>query len=182
MCEGWNLAKGLLRTSRFGLRVKKAVLGKIAIDTRRKKSRVFSGNAIMDAVTMCVATTVCKDWTELRNELLEEGLINHSGAYYEFSHLSFQEFLAAKALLGEPTHQSLTRALRDFLNGDDWWFESLRFYVGLSESPRQTYNWIVSQVTKMTGRNEDSIGDAEARAEELLASVKENFPEAPMGI
>jgi hypothetical protein len=182
MCEGWNLAKGLLRTSRFGLRVKKAVLSKIAVDTHRRKSRVFDESIIRQGIKSCVSVSVCKNWTELRDELLEDGLINRSGINFEFSHLSFQEFLAAKAVLGEPTHALLTQALRDYLRGDDWWYESLRFYVGLSESPRQTYNWIVNEASKLVKRGGEFDADPEARAEDLLDSVKENFPETPMKI
>lgn len=182
MCEGWNLAKRLLRTSRFGLRVKKAVLGKVAITAHRRKSRGFSERDIHDAVEACVAKAVCEDWTELKEELFQDGLISRSGVHCEFAHLSFQEFLAAKELLGEPTHLQLKRALADYLRGDDWWLEALRFYVGLSASPRETYDWIIKQADKLSESDTEECagGDPNDRAEALLESVIENFPEAPM--
>jgi hypothetical protein len=101
--------------------------------------------------------------------------------------LSFQEFLAAKELLGEPTHSQLHRALNDYLLGDDWWLEALRFYIGLSGTPRETYDWIVGKAVKAAknvenGDNDSDTFDPEERAEELLDSLRQIFPETPMQI
>ena len=181
MCEGWNLAKGLLRPSRFGPRIKKAVLGKIALTAHRGKSRGFGSGNIEGAIRACVAKSVCPDWTQLRDELLQDGLITLSSPQYEFAHLSFQEFLTARELLGEPTHSLLRGALQDYLRGDDWWFETLRFYIGLSVSPRETYNWIFSQSRRMS-KQADIGANAESRAEILLDTVRQIFPEAPMRV
>jgi hypothetical protein len=181
MCEGWNLAKGLLRPSRFGLRVKKAVISKIAVNAHRTKSRSFDSQDILQAIEECISKNVYGDGVELREELFHDGLISRSGTYCEFAHLSFQEFLAARELLGEPGHTLLRRAVNDYLCGDDWWFETLRFYIGLSATPRQTYDWIVKQAMKVVKGNGDHyVEDPRDRAEALLQSVRQIFPEAPM--
>jgi hypothetical protein len=184
MCEGWNLAKGILRPSRFGLRAKKAVLGRIALSSHRRKSRSFLDADIRDAVTKCVAKTVCQDWTQFRDELLQDCLINRAGSLYQFAHFSFQEFLAARQLLGEPSHSQMNRALKDYLSGDDWWLEALRFYIGLSGTPSETYAWIANKAEKAADSvlKETDSGDLEERVEELLKSVRQIFPEAPIRI
>jgi predicted NACHT family NTPase len=182
MCEGWNLAKGVLRPSRFGLRTKKAVLGKIAMSSHRRKSRSFADPDIQAAVGSCVAKSVCPDWREFRNELLQDCLISRTGVQYQFAHMSFQEFLAARELLGEPAHTQLNRALNDYLRGDDWWLESLRFYIGLSGTPHETSLWIVNKAVKAAGSiaGDCDLVDPEDRAEELLRSVRQIFPDAPV--
>jgi len=192
MCEGWNLAKGILRPSRFGVRTKKAVLGKLAISCHRNRSRLFKDSDVADSVSRCVAKSVCADWTELRDEMLQDCLINRSGGAYQFPHLSFQEFLAARELLGEPNHTQLNEAVDEFLTSrDDWWLETLRFYIGLCGAPQETYSWIVEKagaVSQAETREDDELkGDDERvdvfdRAEELLSSVRQIFPEAPMRI
>jgi hypothetical protein len=98
--------------------------------------------------------------------------------------LSFQEFLAARELLGEPTHSQLNKAIVEFLTTrDDWWLETLRFYIGLCGTPQETYSWIVQKAGEASqGEHEAAEVDAVDRAEELLSSVRAIFPEAPMRI
>jgi predicted NACHT family NTPase len=184
MCEGWNLAKGVLRTSQFGQRIKKAVLSSLAVACHERGLRAFETQLIRESIAVCVSRAVCSNWQDLKNELLHDGLISQSGVQFQFAHLSFQEFLAARAMLGEPNRVRLREALQGYLRGQDWWLETLRFYIGLAGAPLETYNWVVEEsgLVSKDAKGEVELTAIEDRAEELLQSIRQMFPEAPMKI
>jgi hypothetical protein len=87
----------------------------------------------------------------------------------------FQEFLAAKDLMGTPHHTRVLRALEAYLYGNDWWKDVLKFYIGLASGPQTVAGWLASQIIyfKSMNRSEFSV----QRANEILGSVIESFPE-----
>lgn len=60
----------------------------------------------------------------LLSEILQDGLLVDTGAGVRFSHLSFQEYLAAEFLvMGDPSGDRVKLALKQFYSGEDWWKE-----------------------------------------------------------
>jgi predicted NACHT family NTPase len=70
-----------------------------------------------------------KEWEVLQEELVIDGLLTKSGDVLQFSHHSFQEFLAANDFIGSPEPTRVNRALEAYLRGDDWWGQVLEFYL-----------------------------------------------------
>lgn len=165
---GWDLAKGVLRPSNFGRGVKLMVLADLASTAHVMGQRDFPAEMIDASVTRIIAKADEALQVKFRKELLIDGLITRAGAQYCFGHHSFQEFLAAKYMTGDPSAREASSALRKFVYGSDWWQEVLRFYVGLSENPELVTRWIVGQLEKSRAPKE--------RAVVLLAAVREFFP------
>ena len=83
-----------------------------------------------------------------------------------FSHLSFQEYLCARAM-ADPVPDSSARqshyAVREYMNGDGWWQEVATFYLAMSHRP--------SDVRKLLDRLIAEIDPGRARIEERQAAT-----------
>jgi hypothetical protein len=167
---GWDLAKGVQRGSKFGSAVKIFILKRLAYRMHKQEARELRQVDLATTVRSCLADAALGRWEGLTDELLQDGLIVRSGRVLEFSHQSFQEFLAAKSLMGDPKPEKINGILRDYLLGSNWWREVLCFYIALSGQPRAVAEWIESTAVSLQGVK------YEQRAY-LTRFVTESFPE-----
>ena len=121
-----------------------------------------------------VSADVRQKRKELQEEILADGLLMRSGNQLAFAHLSFQEFLAAACLMGEPKGRRASRVLSENLLGDDWWLEVLKCYIGLSAKPKDLTNWFEEMERKVPATAREKAGLQVGR---LLREVRIGFPE-----
>lgn len=81
--------------------------------------------------------------------------MRRDGEMFEFGHLSFQEYLAAEALLGDPKGKSRDEVAEAYLAGDEWWRDVLPFYMDLSGNPAELRRWV--ERFRKLGREQDRI-------------------------
>ncbi len=174
---GWDMAKGVLRESRFGQRVKLIVVSSLAGRVHKLRRRDFGNDEFRETLRSVFPGPLNKEWRALRDEILADGLISKSGTVMQFSHMSFQEFLAAKDFLGTPNHLRVLRALELYLYGNDWWKEVLKFYVGLSSSPQEIASWLSSQIRHF--KDVGAMAVSRLNAFEIVGAVVESFPHFP---
>jgi hypothetical protein len=168
MCGGWDIAKNVRRESKFGSNVKLSILTRLAGKLQNR--------GIREATELDVQVTVQNTlyafsdrWRSLLDEILEDGLLIRAGAGLAFSHLSFQEFLAARDLT-DPSGSRQQVVLTDFLSGQDRWREALAFYVGMSNRPNEMAGWVSS------GARYGVASDLTDRINFLLDSIKASSP------
>jgi hypothetical protein len=141
MCGGWDLAKNIRRETRFGSQAKLGVLTRIAGLLHLNNKREAQEEDIRTAVKQSMVA-FASQWRNFLDEIIEDGLLIRLGANnLAFSHLSFQEYLAATELT-DPSGNRQHLILKRFLSGEDWWREVLAFYVGMSKRPDETEGWI----------------------------------------
>jgi predicted NACHT family NTPase len=172
---GWDIVKGVLRGSTFGPRVKVVVLSSLAGNLHERRLREFNDEDIEIAIKTALPRAKASDCKRLRDELIVDGIISFSGGVLQFSHLSFQEFLAARDFMGSPYPDRASRALKSYLSGDNWWRDVLKFYVGLSSGPIDICDWLCRNIIYLKNRDREEVSTQHAH--ELLASVLESFPE-----
>jgi hypothetical protein len=171
---GWNLAKGLQRTSRYSSTAKQSVLTRLAGLMHARKEKECGVSRISAAFTQ-VAPALIPELQLVVSELVEDGLLLPTGrATYVFPHLSFQEYLAAKDAI-DPARVEERRIVQSFLNGDDWFKEVAIFIVSMTTNAPRMRKWIVD-LAKPTSSSE-RISDSERRAGFLIAKISEIFPE-----
>jgi hypothetical protein len=166
MCGGWDLAKNVRRKLRFGVTQKKNVLTRLAgilhLNEKREATehefRLAVGDVDMGSSDV---------WRSMLDEILEDSLVSRLGEKLVFSHLSFQEYLAARDLV-DPTGRRQIQALRSYLEGSDWWAEVLAFY--LSNSPRS--DEMEAWVTREANKNRGAAQDRGRRREFLTESIR----------
>ena len=93
------------------------------------------------------------------------------GPALTFAHLSFQEFLTARDLR-DPQGTRPKQALGWYLNGQDWWKESLAFYATLSDRPGDTDEWIIKRALESNATS----ADLKWRVNYLRNAIKMAFP------
>jgi hypothetical protein len=141
MCGGWDLAKNVRRETRFGSQAKLGVLTRLAGILHSNQKREATEEDIYTAVSQTM-TSFLQQWRGLLDELIEDGLLVRMGLNsLAFSHLSFQEYLAASELT-DPNGTRQQQIIKKFLSGEDWWREVLAFYVAMSKRPDETETWI----------------------------------------
>lgn len=175
---GWDMAKGILRGSKYGQRIKVIVLSSLAGKVHTLRRREFYDQDIKNAIETSLLGLSLTDWELLRDELISDGLIGQSGGILYFSHLSFQEFLTAKVFMGSPHPTRSQHALELYLFGDDWWKEVLKFYVSLSSNPNVVTTWLKHQLDNIATQKLERISVSHTL--ELLGSIVESFPEFPL--
>jgi predicted NACHT family NTPase len=164
LCGGWDLAKGIVRPTRFGVDAKQVVLSCLADHLHQSGLREFDPKLFRSVVRGALGSHISHDSDALLEEVLRDGIITRSGPELHFCHLSIQEFLTAKFRLGDPSRKGLTASLRRFLDGEDWWREVLRFYIGLSDNPQAVQKWLDSNVATSDVLRCDFLYDALAEA------------------
>jgi hypothetical protein len=154
MCGGWDLAKNVRRDTRFGSSTKLSVLTRLAgllQISGRRDAQVENLKAAIDQT----ARTFNEKWQELLDEILEDGLLVRTPSNtFIFSHLSFQEYLAATEL-NDPQGNRSTQALKDFLRGDDRWREVIAFYLGIVKRPDETEGWMRKTAEQLAEKGAD---------------------------
>jgi hypothetical protein len=141
LCGGWDLAKGVIRLSQFGVDVKIMVLSALASRTHSQGKRLFRISDLVRVVKQAIPRLL-KQSNVLLEELLADGLLVQEGAHLQFRHQSFQEYFAARELTHAIKTAPLEQALKHFVCGDDWWKEVIRFYVELCEQPMEFVSWL----------------------------------------
>lgn len=175
---GWDVAKGIIRESKFEKRIKVMILRTLASKLHEQRRRAFDTNDLKGIVRVTTSKAVLKDWELLRDELLTDGLITGTGDIYQFSHFSFQEFLTAKEYMGSPNSMHATEALDSYLQGEDWWKEVINFYIALSTNPREAVQWLINEIRVLQAKR--NIAKAETYLDDLFANLLEAFPEYPL--
>lgn len=151
LCGGWDLAKGFMRSSQFSSELKVMVLSTLASDLHTSGQRDFDRRKLDRAIEFVVRRYRSVD-AAMREELLNDGVILQVGGVYQFRHQSFQEFLAAKDMLGDPDETRIEKAVKRFLGGSDWWYEVLGFYFQLAEKPIETIRWLTARFSESERR------------------------------
>jgi hypothetical protein len=169
LAGGWDLAKNVKRDTQFGPTPKLFAMQRLAGFMHSERKRECSDSDIQRIKKRLGALTP-HQVTRLVQELLEDGLLVRSGLGYAFSHLSFQEYFAAKDLV-DPRGKRQTEALRHFLEGDDWWKEVLSFYIGIGSDPEEVHLWINQNVGSEIGPI-----DRDSRYQFLMEALDTTFP------
>lgn len=174
---GWDTVKEVQRNSRFGPRVKVAVLTALAATLHKNKKREFSASDLSVATKTIFLAATERDCRALGDELLVDGIVNANGRVLQFAHLSFQEFLTAKDFMGRASSDRAFKALGQYLSGNNWWRDVLKFYIGLSSSPKDICEWLARGIVHFrTKSGEASVPSAL----ELVASLAESLPGFPV--
>jgi hypothetical protein len=177
MAGGWDIAKNLQRGTQFGpqpkITVLQALAWKLQIGQKRDATEFEFSEAVRSQLPSLYGQSPI-----LMREILQDGLLVQVGTSLAFSHLSFQEYLAAKNLL-EPTGRKVTAAMSEFLRGQTWWRDVLAFYVAMSSQPREVENFIRENVKKIAGRTFDPqiVPRAQYLLEELSIAYPGSSPE-----
>jgi hypothetical protein len=154
MCGGWDLAKNVRRDTRFGSHLKLSILTRLAGQLHINGRRDAQEENIKSSIDQ-TSPALTTQWRSVLDEILGDGLLVRAGANaYLFSHLSFQEYLAATEL-PDPQGTRSEQALKSFLRGDDWWREALTFYVSLIKRPDETEAWIKRTVEQIARKGFD---------------------------
>ena len=176
---GWDSVKGVVRESKFTQRRKVTVLSRLAAELHQGGGQTFTDNNIKDALRYLLMESLLDHREELRDELIADGLITRSGDKFQFSHLSFQDFLTAKAYIGSSHSLPANRALENYITGDDRWKGVLTFYIELSNNPRDVLNWLTTQIGLSTRRSR-YVESFTSSILNLYRAVLEAFPGTPM--
>ena len=153
MAGGWDVAKRVHRETQFGPQPKTTVLQYLAGRLQLNESREASRSQFSAAVRILLPALEARS-TALLEEIVHDGLLVPVAGGYAFSHLSFQEYLAAKDLM-EPRGTKASEALGRYLNGNQWWKEVLSFYVALSGQPKEMENFIRGEALKVARKSPD---------------------------
>jgi hypothetical protein len=175
---GWDIAKGVLRKSEFGQHMKVLVLQSIAAGLHEKRRKEFLDIDIKETMETSLLKRIVQNWENLRDELIEDGLITRSGDNLQFSHLSFQEFLTARDFIGDPQPLRIANALDSILIGDNWWKEAWSFYVGLSGKPRELVNWVINKMTRTPHTQYKTT--PQTHVDDIFKAILESFPGFPL--
>jgi hypothetical protein len=146
MCGGWDLAKNVHRPTDFGVVGKLSVLNRLAWLAHLNRKRDFGLQEIKMAIRDTNSAFNSR-YQQMLSEFIQGGILINSGNMYTFKHLSFQEYLAAKDIQGDPSGRKSKQVLQWFLQGDEWWFQPLSFYCGMLGTPHETERWVVGRKT-----------------------------------
>jgi hypothetical protein len=168
---GWDYSKSINRNADYGRNLKLNVLTRFAGLLHRKHAKIGVLGDLEESVD-AIHLNLITSFDQLVEELIEDGLIQRSGADFIFSHHSFQEYLAARDLQDDPSGERRQAALEALLTGDGWWGEVLMFYVGMTKRPDDMEMWIKrstvrSQIIAATGSEIESL---------LIGSLREANP------
>ncbi len=171
---GWNLAKGLKRSSIFSSTVKTVVLTRLAGLMHARKMKECTNLEIVSTLRQ-VASALVPEVQNVVAEFVEDGLLLPTGrSSYTFPHLSFQEYLAARDAL-DPSRQEERKIVQSFLSGDDWYKEVATFLVSMTTNPAGMRGWIIDLAKPFATPH--ALSDSEKRAGYLLAKLTETFPD-----
>ena len=172
LCGGWDLAKGVLRASRFSADVKLTVLTELAHKLHVKGKRPFTKQQLA-AVVNKTLPRLRANTTALLDELLVDGLLIREAQTLQFRHHSFQEYFTARALVHALKPIGVKRALLEFLKGNDWWNEVVKLYIELCEQPKDLARFLYDE-QDLAG----FYGQENGHHTELLRMISKIYPDA----
>lgn len=171
LCGGWDFYKNIQRReNKFSVQDKTIVLTRLAGMLQHQKSRDADDGTFRAALKHTFPFFM-PDWDQLLQEIIEDGLLVRAGLSLTFSHLSFQEFLAARDLQ-DPMGNRPKQALSWYYNGQDWWREVLAFYVTLTDRPSDMDEWLIDRAIASS----TTVVDLGERVHYLRKSLSTAFP------
>lgn len=170
MCGGWDLVKNVSRPTEFGAQVKLRTLTRLAGVAHLNKKRDFTVHEIRIAIKD-TNPALESSYQAMLEEIVQNGVLIRSGNTYAFKHLSFQEYLAALDL-NEPSGKKQKKVLRWYLDGDEWWFQTLSFYVGMLGKPQKTEEWVAENAPHPN----NMTYSVAMRASRLLQAIVDSYP------
>jgi formylglycine-generating enzyme required for sulfatase activity len=128
LLEEWDRAKGLETPAHFDRATKLDTLQRLAVWFHQKGIRQFSLEDLQNAIPAALAgRSVADPDLFLQEIMLRSNLIRRkSRTSYDFAHLTFQEYFAAKDFAVRGDEDGLLAHL-----GDPWWREVILLYAGL---------------------------------------------------
>ena len=171
---GWDAVKQTHRGGRFGPEAKILVLTALAAHMQYGRKRDATEQMFRSAIDSTLRAFSTSAGAFL-DEVLQDGLLVRSGSLLMFCHLSFQEYMAGRALQADPNGRKAKNAVSWFLRGDDWWKEPVAFYLGSAESPREAQSWLNGVIRRVAERS-GTGRDFSRRAEFLSDTLAESFP------
>ena len=106
------MAKRVQRGSKIGMDVKMMILKRLAYRAHLQGKKQFDDRVLKDIVSSTIISDSKDYWRIVKEELLQDGLLRLTGSMLAFSHLSFQEYLAAKDMVGDPQAQTFVICAR----------------------------------------------------------------------
>ncbi|WP_442299654.1 NACHT domain-containing protein [Terriglobus sp. 2YAB30_2] len=170
LCGGWDSAKNIRRDSEFGAGPKRTVITRVAWMAHNSRLRDFTEADFKSAVGQTLSGLTARASVLLR-ECIHDGILIRGGDRFAFAHLSFQEFLVANHL-NDPRGYRQRQALREYLEGDSWWTEVMRFFIAGAEDPNETAKWIVDVTEHISGRGQSHPTEIKSRADELIDGLE----------
>jgi hypothetical protein len=171
LCGGWDVYKNIQRRdNQFSIKDKTVVLTRLAGILQLQSKRDAGANDFRSAVKNTFPSFL-PECEQLLNEIVEDGLLIRMGSALAYSHLSFQEYLAARDL-HDPTGNRPKLAVSRYFKGEDWWREPLGFYVTMCERPAEMDEW----VAKLAMTSTSKTVDLDERALFLHRSLLAAFP------
>ena len=170
LCGGWDSAKNIRRDSQFGAGPKRTVITRVAYMAHTARLRDFGEAEFKSAVGQTLSG-LASQATELLRECVHDGILIHTGDRYAFAHLSFQEYLVANHL-NDPRGYRQRQALREYLDGDPWWNEVIRFFVAAAEDPNEMAKWIANVTEGISGKGQSHPTEIKSRADELVVALE----------
>ncbi|HEU5228515.1 MAG TPA: hypothetical protein VFU49_11945, partial [Ktedonobacteraceae bacterium] len=174
-CGGWDTAKGGFQRGQYHTEQKLRPLAALAYRMHLSNTPECSEQMFMQAVRATMPRFVEKG-ADFLTEVVQDGILVRAGRDLLFSHLSFQEYLAAQYLASDPTGERARRALRLFLEGEDWWKEVVEFFIISRDDPAAVSDWISRTARATLGRGGAESADLRRRLQLLAISVEETFP------
>lgn len=167
---GWDLAKNVVRETRFGTEVKQTILCMLASELHtsgvRRCDRNRFGGVVQQSMPRLQVTQEA-----LIEELVRDGLLSIEGNELHYRHQSFQEYFAACDLIRDVEAGRVKRVIGDYLRGKDWWREVIHFYIELSGKPRDLVRWLFFD-------DEMKHFSTGSRFPELIRMIDAAYPEA----
>jgi hypothetical protein len=153
MAGGWDTAKRVHRDTQFGSQPKVTVLqylaGRLHLNEAREATVLQFNNAVRTLLPALEDRSAA-----LLEEIVHDGLLVPVANGHAFSHLSFQEYLAAKDLM-EPRGTRAVEALARYLRGEQWWKQVVSFYVALSGQPKEMESFVRAEALKVARKTTD---------------------------
>ena len=179
MCGGWDLAKGLKRSCTFPSGYKQRVLTHLASILHQERSREATMPLIRDIVVKDAPEAHRGNWEGFVADMIQDGLLIREGNAFMFNHLSFQEYLCARAM-ADPVADSAARpshyAVREYMKGDGWWQEVATFYLAMSNRPggvRKLLDQLITEIDPGKALREERQA-ATNRRDTLLSALTGN--------
>jgi nucleoside phosphorylase/glycosyltransferase involved in cell wall biosynthesis len=177
LTSGFDLAKSVARNHMFSAALKLTVLRRLALRMQLLRQRTCAMNELhMAAREAFTKSLLASSEPQLIDECVNDGLISQlDDKRIAFSHLSFQEYLAAHNFVGDPTDKGRNRALGEYLRGDNWWLGTLQFYIELTSNRTEILQWVAMERDKLAKEHSGNANTIESQAAALLSFARKVF-------